>query len=655
MTFPVRPNGEDATLFGALVASARRVFGCEAVVILARRTSDVIDAAGLGARELEELRRVPSSRGFLELGFEGVLSADVTYEGRRFGVLHALKRSGEAFDNPHLIGTFASQVAITMALRERAPVADAQLETRALLDQLVLSAHSLEELSRALSDVMGPLFGGATTGVMVADRQRNVLQMISGAFGAPDDASASHRVSFFDARSNSSRVLMTGRPYISNASEGDSGIRQEYVDVFHIERLMTVPLRQSGVLHIANSSRDFDLDDLQRAAALAPRIANILELATELFRMRRQQRLEETLSRVAVAVASGEHLHAFLPPALEEVCAATEASMLAIVPDDSAPIVARSGPCNAALEQTVLEEAGSDPGMRAYVVGPQKPGDPGWAAFYVPVHLGNTRVGTLAALRVRGEPFARAERRSLVRMANLAALGRAAERYQHQRAELARLQERQRIADDLHDDVAQILFGAQLCLDSVLERGELSGETEAQIARARSLLIRGDTAIRTVIHRLSGPPAADIGARLASVVAGVEDEFAIAIHLHVDEAARTSARTLRRPASDALVKVAREALVNAAKHAGPCTVGVSLELSRRDRLVLTVADDGEGVALTSGEHHHGLASLRRVVRDQGGTLRVGGGRTGTKVTASMPVGERRPAAPVLAEPTVLHA
>ena len=202
--------------FGALVASARRVFGCEAVVILGR-TSEVVDATGLGARELEELRRVPSSRGFFELGFEAVLSADVAYEGRRFGVLHALKRSGEAFDNAQLIGTFASQVAITMALRERAPIADAQLETWALLDQLVLSAHSLEELSRALSDVMGPLFGGATMGVMVADRQRNVLQMISGAFGAPDDASASHRVSFFDARSNSSRVLMTGRPYISNA------------------------------------------------------------------------------------------------------------------------------------------------------------------------------------------------------------------------------------------------------------------------------------------------------------------------------------------------------------------------------------------------------------------------------------------------------
>ena len=642
----------DDNRFGALVASARRVLGAEAVVIVRAGGPEIVDAVGLGARELDELRRVPPARGFRELGFEGVLSAPAEFEGRRLGVLHAVKRSGDAFDNAHVIGAFASQVAITMALQARAPIADHQVETWALLDQLVLSAHSLEELSRALSEVMGPLFGGATTGLMVADRQRNVLQMIPGAFGAPHDTAASHRVSFFDARSNSARVLITGRPYISNASEGDSGIRQEYVDVFHIERLMTVPLRQSGVLHIANSSRDFDLDDLQRAEALAPRIANVLELATQLFRMRRQQRLEETLSRVAVAVASGEQLHTFLPPALEEVCAATEASLLAIVPDDSPAIVARSGPCNEELEQTVLAEAGSDPGMRAYVVGPQKAGDPGWAAFYVPVHLGNSRVGTLAALRVRGEPFARAERRSLVRLANLAALGRAAERYQHQRAELARLQERQRIADDLHDDVAQILFGAQLCLDSVLQRNVADAETEAQIARARSLLIRGDTAIRTVIHRLSGPPAADLGARLASVVAGVEDEFAIAIHLRVDDNACKAARSLRRPASDALVKVAREALVNAAKHAGPCTVGVSLDLSRRNRLVLTVVDDGAGVAFADGTHHHGLASLRRVVRDQGGTLRVFGSQTGTKVTAGMPVGERRHGS--LAEPTVLR-
>jgi signal transduction histidine kinase len=305
-------------------------------------------------------------------------------------------------------------------------------------------------------------------------------------------------------------------------------------------------------------------------------------------------------------------------------------------------MLAHDGPRNPVLEQTVLDEADSDPGMRAYVVGPQKAGDPGWAAFYVPVFLGSTRIGTLAALRVRGEPFTRAERRAFVRMANLAALGRAAERYQQQRAELARLQERQRIADDLHDDVAQILFGAQLCLDGALNREDLDSDMEAQLTRARSLLIRGDTAIRTVIHKLSSPPAADIGTRLASVVAGVEDEFAMAVHLEVSDEAASVAKRLRRPESDALVKVAREALVNTAKHAGPCSVGVSLALTRDERLLLTVADDGKGTTLNGGEHHHGLSSLRRAVRDQGGSLRMCRSRAGTRVTASMPVGDRRP-------------
>src|SRR6202022_2955938 len=99
--------------------------------------------------------------------------------------------------------------------------------------------------------------------------------------------------------------------------------------------------------------------------------------------------------------------------------------------------------------------------------------------------------GTLAALRVRGEPFSRDERHAMGRLANLAALAWASERYQQQRAELARLEERHRIADDLHDDVAQILFGAQLQLDQILEHGELDAAVVAGISRARGLLIRG--------------------------------------------------------------------------------------------------------------------------------------------------------------------
>ena len=140
--------------------------------------------------------------------------------------------------------------------------------------------HNQAELSATLADYLGPLFGGARCGVMIAEKQRNVLQAMPGAFGAPDQVTASHRVSFFDPHSNSARVLTTGRPYLSNASEGDRGIRQGYVNVFGIDRVLTVPLRDVGVLHLADADHDFDLDDLERALALAPRIASIVEVAT---------------------------------------------------------------------------------------------------------------------------------------------------------------------------------------------------------------------------------------------------------------------------------------------------------------------------------------------------------------------------------------
>ncbi|HEY6780868.1 MAG TPA: GAF domain-containing protein [Thermoleophilaceae bacterium] len=643
ITLASPPLGEGQAGFDGLAVTAQRSLGSEAIVIVSEsgdRPPVVVGAEGLTAGELAELERGLGERveGVLEREFGGVLSADAVLDGERIGAIHALKRVSGPFENEDLIGSFASQVATALGRRRRPPTRHEGEQTLSELDQLVLSVHNLEDLSRAVAEAVGPIFSGARTAVMIADSQRSVLQMSPGSFGAPGEVAASHQVSVFDTRSNSARVFSTGQPYISNASGLDPGIRKEFVDAFGIERLLSVPLHQVGVLHIANKPSDFTLEDLERAGALARRIANVVELATTLFRLRRQQRLEGILSDVAVSVASGERVQDFRAPALEELCVATEASLVAIVPEDPPPIVARSGACSEELERIVLKEAGSDPGMRAYVVGPRKVGDPGWAAFYMPVHLGRQRVGTLAALRVRGEPFDQAERRSLVRMANLAALSRASERYQQQRAELARLQERQRIADDLHDDVAQILFAAQLSLDSILQRHELDDATAAAIARARGLLIRGDTAIRTVIHRLSSPSAADVATRLASVVASVEDEFSMAVHLQIAEEAGTIAKELRRPVSDALVKVARESLVNVAKHAGPCQVGVTLEVSRRDRLVLIVEDDGRGSPEPDGEHHHGLTSLRRLVRDQGGSMRVSRGvHGGTKVTASVPL------------------
>lgn len=674
---PALARMEERSDLGELAAAAQRALGSDAVVVSfaaverspsGERLIGVAGVDGLSGRNLDDLRRglthldaaldfgerewigIPFLAGtriaganiVLSHGFASVLVAPVEVEGQRLGAIYAFKREPRSFEREELIATFARQAAIAMNQDRLQLDAAAAVRGQSLaaLDELVLAAHNFAELCRAIEKAVTPLFDAEKTGIMVWDERREVLQMVGGSFGASEEVALSCQINVLDPHSNSARVFTTGRAYFTNDARNDPGIMQEYVSAFGIEKLLSTPLtlagRPIGVLHVANPGEDFGVADLEQAEGLTPRIAGAVELARTLFRLRRQQRLEEILSQVAVAVASGESVTDFLNPALKGVGRAVEASFLAMVPTEGEPAIWRHGA--SPLEEVVLDEVRRKPGMRAYVVGPQKAGDPGWAVFYAPVHLGRQRVGTLAALRTRGEPFARDERRAIVRLANLAALSFATERYQQQRAELARLQERQRIADDLHDDVAQILFAAQLNLDAILEREPAESTTAAGVERALGLLVRGDTEIRKVIHRLSNPASPDFDQRLAAVVVGVEQEFSVAIHTQFSDPAVEVANRLRRPPADALIKAAREALVNAAKHAGPCRVSVQLSLTERDRLLLTVMDDGVGAPRRNSEPGHGLASLRRTLDEHGGCLRVGRAPAGgTKVTASIPI------------------
>jgi signal transduction histidine kinase len=580
-----------------------------------------------------------------EHGFGALLAAMLKVGSEPVGAIYALKREHGRFTDEGLIGTFARQAAIAVAHRSggrRTGSLAKRIDRLEALDQMVLSTSNFEELMAAMNMRVAPIFGAATSAIMVWDEQREILRMVAGSFGANEELTASYQISASNSQSNAARVFTTGHPYLSNDAAGDPGILQDYVDAFQIHRLLSVPLKLSerpiGILHLANKSSAFTLQDVRRAEVLAPRVAIVVELARTVFTLRRQQLFEGILSSVAVAIASGESVQDFLSRALDELCVALEATTLALVPDGSPPIVSRSQPGHDELERIVLSEAGEMPGMRAYVVGPRMAGDPGWAAFHVPVQLGRQRVGTLAALRARGEPFTQDERDAVGRLANLAALAWASERYQQQRAELARLEERQRIADDLHDDVAQILFGVQLQLDAIADADHISTDVASAITRARQLLIQSDSAIRSVIHQLSRPIYADLAQRLTIMVSECEAEFRLPIHLEISRAAASAARRLGKPITEAMLKVARESLNNAAKHAGPCRVLVQLALSNRGRLLLTVVDDGVGSADGHSARRHGLTSLRRNIVEHGGTVRLHNGPTGGwKVTASIPL------------------
>jgi signal transduction histidine kinase len=667
---PPRP-GVRADL-GGLAEAIQRAFGADAVLIGARAPGDEValatpaapDSEGLPATraavrslmpalvEAGELylprlaeSELPGSAKLVEQGYGALVGVALALEGAALGELIVLRRAAGELDNAELIGAFGRQAAIALDhpdLRRRTASLTARLEQLEALDQVALSSASFDELSEALQSALEPIFGAEMTGVMVWDANRKVLQMVSGSFGADEQTAASYQIDPSDPHSNAGRVFTTGRPYISNDAAGDPGILQGYVRAFRIRRLISLRLavsgRPTGVLHLANKETDFRVEDLRRAERLTPRIATVVELTRTMLQLRRKEQLESVLSGAAVEIASGRSVLDFLPRALEGLARTLEAGMIALVPEGSDPIVHRRDETHRELMKTILDEAQEAAGVRAYVVGPARAGDPGRAVFHTPVNAGRQRVGTLTALRLRSESFSREERIALGRVAHLAALGWASERYQRQRAELARLHERQRIADELHDQVAQILVAAQLGLDTILELPGLDPDLAVALARSRGLLVRGDTAIRTVIEQLGQPAAGDFGSRLTDTVTAIEDEFAMPVHLEVGDQAAAAAERLRRPVGEALLKVVRESLVNAAKHAGPCRATVRLDLGRTGALRVRIVDDGVGAtgATAAG---HGLVSVRRTLSLHGGRLQVRRGAAGgTTVMASIPVG-----------------
>lgn len=588
---------------------------------------------------------LPGAAVLADRGYGALLGCEIEWEGCAYGALFVARQQPGQVVLAELMETFARQVAISVLQRKTrrrpASVAD-RLENLEALDQVALSTMGFDQLSGALDACIAPIVGADMTAVMVWDKQRDVLQMVPGSFGAADETVASYQISVFDRYSNAARVFSTGRPYVSNKAASDPGILQDYVHAFGIKQLLSLQLamagRPVGVLHLANKASGFTIYDIQRAEELGPRIATVIEFSRTMSELRRKQQLEKILSAVAVAIASGRGVQDFLVPALGELCAAMDAGMIALVPEGSDAIVARNASVADKLVAAVLEEAHAGPGVRAYVIDPAKARDPGRAVYHTPVNLGRERVGTIAALRARGEPFSQSERLALTRVANLSALAWASERYQQQRAELARLHERQRIADDLHDDVAQIIFAAQLHLDALVEHDGLDRAFVAELVRVRGLLVRGDAAIRTVIHQLSRPGPSDLAGHVASVVARIEEEFIMPVHLEISDGAAAAAKRISRPALEALLKVARESLVNAAKHAGPCSVAVHLDVGRGGNLRLRIVDDGVGISDERGRNRYGLSSLRRGIRVHGGGIRVTRKPAGgTTVTASLPV------------------
>ncbi|MEO6886128.1 MAG: GAF domain-containing protein [Jatrophihabitantaceae bacterium] len=180
------------------------------------------------------------------------------------------------------------------------------------------------------------------------------------------------------------------------------------------------------------------------------------------------------------------------------------------------------------------------------------------------------------------------------------------------------LEDRDRIARDLHDHVIQQLFAAGLSVQSVA--GGLKGDPRAErLDRVVSGIDDTIRQIRTSIFQLRGqlgPQLGTVRARLLAVV--LEVTALLGFQPRVQFSGPVDSLVTEDIADD-LAAVTREALTNVARHAHATKVTIVLTVDAGE-LVLEIIDDGVGMGTT--ERRSGLANLGERANRYGGTLTV---------------------------------
>jgi signal transduction histidine kinase len=245
----------------------------------------------------------------------------------------------------------------------------------------------------------------------------------------------------------------------------------------------------------------------------------------------------------------------------------------------------------------------------------------------VPLQASERMRGALAVGRRRGRHrFDASDLDMATAFANQAAVALELADARQDQQRVALLEDRDRIARDLHDHVIQRLFAAGLSLQGLAGRLDLTaadklervvGEIDDTIAQ-----------VRTTIFGLRGQLGPRIGMARARVLEVVGECGRLLPAEPLVRFAGPIDAVVGDELVDDIVAVVREALTNSARHSGADQVEVSL-VATTDTMTLHITDNGVGIGAT--ERRSGLDNLRRRAEGHGGTFSFGPAPAGPSV------------------------
>jgi PAS domain S-box-containing protein len=201
----------------------------------------------------------------------------------------------------------------------------------------------------------------------------------------------------------------------------------------------------------------------------------------------------------------------------------------------------------------------------------------------------------------------------------------------------ARLAERNRIGREMHDTLLQGFTGVSLKLLAATNRIRAPAEDVEALREVLRLAERSLAEARQAVWDIRTPPSAG---SLADALRAVADEVTRGSELRTEVMIESAIPRLSREAEAGVLRVAREALVNAVRHSDGSVVQVQL-CARGMAVCLTVIDDGCGFQVDPGRSyggHWGLLGMRERAAQLGGRVRIRSAPgKGTTVRLTVPI------------------
>ena len=232
----------------------------------------------------------------------------------------------------------------------------------------------------------------------------------------------------------------------------------------------------------------------------------------------------------------------------------------------------------------------------------------------VPILVRDAVFGNLYLCDKRGaDEFSEEDERLARALASAAGVAIENARLMGRIEEVAVLEDRERIARDLHDKVIQRLFAAGMVLQTMVPvpgREETSNRIH-DVVDELDLTIRE---IRSTIFALQTPSQRGLRVSIFAVVDGARELLGFSPELHIDGPVDT---LVSEKTAEHMLAVLQETLSNVAQHAGASQVSVVVEAGAD--VVVRVTDNGKGLP-TSPPEGRGLRNLRYRAGTMGGEL-----------------------------------